>query len=219
MNQVEKAAAAKAAGGRRPGRQRSRAVDQAILTAATEILAEEGYGAFTMQKVIARAGVSSATLYRRWASADDLVLAALRSIETEPVAIDTGSLDGDLEAFIAYLAQALDKLEDIAIAEASGPRAPEELRRQVAKMFSRPRLAMLGAMLQRAQQRGELQTLPPLDLCWTYVISPIHYWLYLRGEPLTEEFVASTRVLLGAGLRALAKQKTGAKAAPKRHRG
>lgn len=204
MRQGERLAPEKSTGSRRPGRQRSREADRAILAAATETLAEEGYGGFTMQKVIARAGVSSATLYRRWSSADELVLAALRSIQAESVDIDTGSLDGDLEAFIDYLAQALDRMGDIAVAEASGPRAPEALRREVGRLFALPRRAMLRSILERAQQRGELVTLPSLDLCWAYVISPVHHWLYLQGEPLTREFVVNTRTVLGAGLRALA---------------
>lgn len=204
MNQAKKAAANRKSVAKRPGRQRSKAADQAILNAALQILVDEGYGGFTVNKVIARAGVSSATLYRRWGTADDLVLAALRSIQPQPVDIDTGSFDGDLAAFIEYLAQSLDNLEDIAVAEASGPRAPEVLRLEAAKMFSGPRRAMLDTILKRAAQRGELESVPPSSLSWTYVVSPIHHWLYLRGEPLTAEFVASTTALLSAGLRALA---------------
>lgn len=189
---------------RRPGRQRDPAVDEAILNAALEIIAEQGYGEFTVNRVISRAGVSSATLYRRWATSDELVLAALRSIQPEPVAIDSGSLDGDLREFVDYLVGALQSLEDIAAAEASGPRAPEELRQEVGRMFAAPRIATLRTILQRARERGELDSLPSVGFCWTHVISPLHNRLYLQGEPLTPAFVASCKTWLAAGLRALA---------------
>lgn len=191
---------------RRPGRQRSTEVDQSILAATLDILVEEGYGEFSMSKVINRAGVSSATLYRRWNTADELVIAALRSIQSEPVDIDTGSFDTDLHAFITYLGAALEDFEDVAIAEASGPRAPDALRREVAEMFARPRMAMLEVILQRASDRGELDNPLPLTMCWTYVVSPVHHWLYLQERPLTAEFVNQTQTLLSAGLRALAMQ-------------
>ncbi len=200
-------ASTKAPTGKRPGRQRSTAADEAILSAALEILMEGGYGNFTMNSVISRAGVSSATLYRRWASADELVLAALRSIQTETVEIDSGSLAGDLEAFIHYLADALKNMGDIAVAEASGPRAPVSLRDEVAKMFAEPRMKLLSNIMKRAQRRGELTSVPSSALCWTYVVSPVHHWLYLQGKSLTPDFVRSTRTLLVAGLKALAESK------------
>ncbi len=191
---------------KRPGRQRSTEADQSIMAAALDILVEEGYGGFTMNKVIARAGVSSATLYRRWATADELVLAVLRSIQPEPIDIDTGSLDEDLKAFIDYLSKALDHMEDVAVSEASAPRAPEAIRQEVAAMFARPRMQMLESILKRAFDRGELETLPSSVYAWTYVVAPVHHWRYLQGRRMTPDFQEKTARLLSAGLRALAQQ-------------
>ncbi len=188
---------------KRPGRQRSTAVDEAILGAALEILVEQGYGEFTMNAVIARAGVSSATVYRRWATGDELVLAALRSIQPGEAEIDTGSLDGDVCAFVDYLAASLQSLEDLAAAEASGPRAPEALREEVGLMFAAPRINMLRGILQRAYDRGELSSIPSVSHCWVFVISPLHHRLYLLGEPLSERFLDATKVMLISGLRVL----------------
>lgn len=193
--------------GRKPGRRRSAEADQAILDATLDILAEEGYGGFSVHKVIRRAGVSSATLYRRWPDGDALVAAALRSIPIQPVEIDSGSFDQDLAAFIEYLASSLQKFENVAVTEAAGKRAPETLRREAAQMFSQPHKAVLQQIVARACQRGELASEPPLQLIWTYVVSPIHHWLYLQSQPLTRAFVCDTCCVLSAGLRALAAQK------------
>src|SRR5207249_6554662 len=79
-----------AATGRRRGRRRSEAADDAILAATLELLPERGYRALAMAAVIERAGVSSATLYRRWTTKHDLVVAALATLVPDPVDVDTG---------------------------------------------------------------------------------------------------------------------------------
>src|ERR1700691_3341683 len=56
------------AGAGRSGRPRSERVHQAILTAARELLMEEGFAAMRLEHVAARAGVGKATIYRRWSS-------------------------------------------------------------------------------------------------------------------------------------------------------
>ena len=63
----------------------------------------EGLAGLSLDKVAARAGVSKATIYRRWRSKEALVLDAWRiaiaNVHTVP---DTGSLRGDLTAlFVA----------------------------------------------------------------------------------------------------------------------
>ncbi|MFJ2842826.1 TetR/AcrR family transcriptional regulator C-terminal ligand-binding domain-containing protein [Streptomyces griseofuscus] len=56
----------------------------------------------------ARAGVSTATLYRRWSSKDDLVIAAAADYhETLDTQSDSGSLEGDLRAVLRAKAATL----------------------------------------------------------------------------------------------------------------
>ena len=58
----------------RRGRPRSEKAKQAILTAASELLLEQGLHAMSMDDVAERAGVSKATIYRWWASKELLAL-------------------------------------------------------------------------------------------------------------------------------------------------
>ncbi len=51
---------------RQRGRPRDPAINDAILTAARELLVEVGYAELSMEAVAARAGVSKPTLYLRW---------------------------------------------------------------------------------------------------------------------------------------------------------
>src|SRR5689334_3013259 len=80
------------------GRPRSAEADQAIAEATLELLAEKGWAGLTMNGVAHRAGVSTATLYRRYSSKEDLVCAAMHESNPANASVDTGSLEGDLRA-------------------------------------------------------------------------------------------------------------------------
>src|SRR5260221_12521016 len=79
------------------GRPRSKLADSAILRAATDLMAERGLGAMSIEEVACRAGVGKATIYRRWPSrgalALDVFLAEFLGQQPLP---DTGTLRGDL---------------------------------------------------------------------------------------------------------------------------
>src|SRR3954453_6438752 len=86
---------------RPPGRPRSAEADRAILQAALELLAEDGYRALTMERVRERSGVGKATIYRRYASKAELARTAIAPLNYDlPVPEDTGSLEGDFVATV-----------------------------------------------------------------------------------------------------------------------
>lgn len=58
------------------GRPRDASLDQAILDATRDILVKEGWQAVSMARVAREAGVGKATVYRRWGSKAELVMAA-----------------------------------------------------------------------------------------------------------------------------------------------
>jgi AcrR family transcriptional regulator len=78
-------------------RRRGAELEDAILDAGWEVLAERGYHGFTYEAVAARAGTSRPVLYRRWPHRDDLLLAAVgRFWSSQPIAVpDTGRLRDD----------------------------------------------------------------------------------------------------------------------------
>jgi AcrR family transcriptional regulator len=67
------------------GRPRSQASEDAILGATLDLLADGGYNAVTVDKVAALACASKATIYRRWPTKENLVIAAFEL--TEPLTI------------------------------------------------------------------------------------------------------------------------------------
>ena len=76
-----------------PGRhERSAVVDQAVLSATIELAGEVGITKLSMDDVAEHAKVSKATIYRRWASKEALVLDALQSAISPLDEPDTGTL-------------------------------------------------------------------------------------------------------------------------------
>lgn len=87
----------------RVGRPVDRSGDAAILSATLDLLAEREYERVTLDEVAARTGRAKTTIYRRWATKEDLVLAALGAAGGPPEVDrlpDTGSLRADLLAVI-----------------------------------------------------------------------------------------------------------------------
>ena len=58
------------------GRPRSLSAENAILDATLQLLADVGFRGFTVDQVAARASASKATIYRRWPTKENLVIAA-----------------------------------------------------------------------------------------------------------------------------------------------
>jgi AcrR family transcriptional regulator len=86
----------------RSGRKRDHGRDAPILDATLAVLAEAGYEGMTIDMVATRAGAGRATVYRRWATKADLVLAAATRLSETDVGLDhlpdTGSYREDVIA-------------------------------------------------------------------------------------------------------------------------
>lgn len=72
------------------------------------VLADVGYAALTMEDVAAAAGVSKATIYRRWRTKADLLVSVIdRASDVTLHLPDTGALRGDLVELLGSLARIL----------------------------------------------------------------------------------------------------------------
>src|SRR5580704_156496 len=88
-------------GAGRSGRPRSERVHQAILTAARELLMEEGFAAMRLEHVAARAGVGKAAIYRRWPSKQALAQELLSQLAAPHIAVaDSGNTHDELLAAV-----------------------------------------------------------------------------------------------------------------------
>ena len=168
----------------RRGRPRSAAADGAILTAALELLIEVGIAGMSMDDVAARAGVSKATIYRRWESKEALVLDALNLGIGHYATVDTGSLRDDLLGFVAAMVDKIRgglKTRDLIphlVSAATGNPALQPALDEFAAKRARP----LQALLERAVGRGELPADTDVQLAVDLVLGSITYRRLFYGE-------------------------------------
>jgi AcrR family transcriptional regulator len=198
----------------KPGRPRSAEADLAIREATIDLLSRHGYADLTMSGVANAAGVSSATLYRRWRSKLELVIDVLRARAEEREVPDTGSLYSDLHAVVEGMVDVLTGSDHGSVL----PGLIGEIMRnaELAKVFRSslvaPRRAAWAELLDRALERGELRDGLDYDLVGDLLTGPLYARLLITGLPITKsvatpltdlvfQAVASPRALKAAAAR------------------
>ena len=159
---------------RAPGRPRNPAADRAILEATLQLLDERGYSGLALTEVAARAGVSTATLYRRWSSKVSLVLAAMQASLFPPSLPDIGNTRQELIVFLQerilvtqhpLVAKVLPALA----AEGAGNPAFVEQFRQL----QAPARQMAFELFERGIARGDLPLSLDYDLTLDLLLGPL----------------------------------------------
>jgi AcrR family transcriptional regulator len=176
---------------RRPGRPRSAEADRAILDAAIEEYGERGLAGITVDAVAARAGVSKATIYRRYPCKVDLVIAAAHTAadHTQPKVV-TGDIRTDLRSVLEHLRAVMQhprvsKAVRMLIADAHHD---EQLRR-LHHEFVRARRAGTMTMLSDAAARGDLRAGIDADLASEQLVGPLFYRFLVSGDPLDDAYL------------------------------
>lgn len=184
-----------------PGRPRSERATRAILEAAIDGLAEDGFEGLTMEGVAARAGVGKATVYRRWSSKPELVRAAVEAFVSEIEIPDTGSVREDLlvlerEAVAVYRGRPGHLMPGLVSAMARHPDLAESVRED----FLRARRAALRTVLTRGIERGELRSGIDLELALDFLGGPLFYRLLVTGGPLDDALALGVVDIMLRGL-------------------
>ncbi|MGV0810996.1 TetR/AcrR family transcriptional regulator [Mycolicibacterium boenickei] len=141
---------------------RDEARNARIIDAVLDLIVESGYADLTMGAVATRAQVAKATVYRRWASREDLVADALESLLLPAVPADVAAAGTLREDLIATLTNSSGCLQPqrrrfsaaLAVATASHPQIADTLRER----YIAGQREHIASCLRRAQQRGELTT-------------------------------------------------------------
>src|SRR4051794_26763652 len=81
---------------RRPGRPVEARPREAAIQATLQLIAEHGIAGLTTNAVAARAGISKATMYRRWRSKQELLVDAVAALVSDISVPDPGTTYGDL---------------------------------------------------------------------------------------------------------------------------
>ena len=162
---------------RRPGRPREQRADNAIIEAALQLFADEGYHSMSVEAVAAKAEVSKATIYRRWAGKRELVLDALATLNDDfPANPDPHRRTRDL------LLMALHHMNNRDTDTLAGRIMPRMMVYSVsqpdlyAEYFDRvimPRRQWLHAALRQGMERGELRPDLDVEMATIALIGPV----------------------------------------------
>ena len=141
------------------GRPRSEEAHRAILAAVIDLLPVHGLKGLTIEAVAARAGVGKTTIYRRWKTKNELVVAAVEHLRPFGAPPDTGSLLGDLEALVAHQRERLEASElPRVIPRVLGEALEDpELHAEIVERAVNPIREILAQLVRRAIERGELR--------------------------------------------------------------
>ena len=178
---------------RRPGRPRDPECDRVILESALTEYAANGLEAMSVDAVATRAGVSKATIYRRYPSKLELVVAAAFQLaEDKAPKPDTGSLRGDLTASLTNLCRLLaDPVHGAATRMlVTDAVRNEELARMHADFVHKRREGTIAA-LRRGIDRGELRAEVDLDVAIDTLAGPVFYRHIVMHEHVDDAYVTS----------------------------
>lgn len=178
---------------RRPGRPRRVEVDTSILEAASELFTELGYDALCVEGVATRAGVSKATIYRRYPSKAALVIAAAAALGRSakgPIP-DTGSLRGDLRALGVGYRRLLESEAGRAIPALIVARHRDPELAEAHRSFIAERRAEAVVVVARGVERGEIRadTDADTELVVDLVAGPLFYTVLITGDTPDGDYV------------------------------
>lgn len=191
---------------KRPGRGRPRSekARAAVLEAATELLAEGGMDALTMEAIASRAQVSKATLYKWWPSRAHVLLESFFSRTLHTIAVpEHTSLTEVLTEQIASLARVFRSpdsgplMADLVAAAQADP----QIRNALDTQWLQPRREIGTGLLRAAIERGELDPRTDVAAAVDQLFAPVYHRLLMGHEPLHDDLAATLVRQLLEGLR------------------
>jgi AcrR family transcriptional regulator len=167
------------------GRPRSGEAHRAILDATRDLIIESGFANLRLEHVATRAGVGKATIYRRWASKEDLALELLLELAAPHLAVvETGNTRDELVAAVRNVVRALTEtpfgpviralLSQIAINPALG----DPFRATVVQA----RRDEIAGVIARGVARGDLRPDADAALATELLVGPAYFRLMFGGE-------------------------------------
>lgn len=143
-------------GAGRGGRPLDPAVTQRLISAALDVLAEEGFTRLTADALAVRAGAGKAAVYRRWPSIPALLEQALPQLALIDTPTDQGSLRADLFALLRPWTKTVANRDHRAAAALfSAAHVHPEVHRALQTAVVVPLHESMGALIGRGRTRGE----------------------------------------------------------------
>jgi len=171
----------------RPGGRTAR-IRAAVLRAAGDVLAEQGFGHLDLTDVARRAVVGKTTVYRRWGTVAGLVSDLLTEMAEESLPrTDTGTLLGDLTANARLVADTLaDPRQGALFRAVIAAATSDEGTAEALHRFYETRVAEWAPCVRQAVDRGEAPPGTDPHEVVRAVSAPLYYRMLTTGRPLDE---------------------------------
>lgn len=161
-----------------------------LLAVTLRLLQEHGYDRLTVDAVAAAARASKATVYRRWPSKDELVLAAfIEGIRQVAVAPETGTLRGDLLRLGELVCEQARQHAATIRAVLVEVSRDDALRDALQHQFLDQRKALIELILQQAVERGEIEDAAISDELWDLIPGYLIFRSIIPNRPPTRQTV------------------------------
>ncbi|PQZ47695.1 TetR family transcriptional regulator [Ochrobactrum sp. MYb15] len=171
---------------------RSSRVREAVMEAVRKELEIKGYNGISHRGVAAAAGVDHVTIYRRWPTRARLVVDMVLDIADGFVPVpDTGTLDGDLRAYMAHIIAMLADPAAMPLLRAlfaASMEGDEDVRTSLAEIWNE-RFTNAYIMIDRAIERREVKPTIERERVLEALVSPIWFRTFVRRAPLDEKFM------------------------------
>lgn len=186
------------------GRPRDPETDRRIVDTALRLLGRDGYARMSMDAVAAEAGVTKPTIYRRYSGKAELATAALARLAAsreQSAPEPTGVLQSDLVRQLRHFQAGVERPYGVTLVgtvlaeEHETPELIELYRRLIVG----PRRAMVRAVLEQAQARGELDAMADLDAAVNALVGS-YYATYLAEGSVDEGWADRTVSTVLGGL-------------------
>ncbi len=161
-----------------------------LLAVTLRLLQEHGYDGLTVDAVVSAARASKATVYRRWPSKAELVLAAFtEGVRQAAVPPNTGTLRGDLlqvgEICGEQVHQHASTIRAVLVEASRHPELSDALQHQ----FIEQRKALIQHILRQAVERGEIAEAALTDELWDLLPGYLIFRSIIPSSPPTRRTV------------------------------
>lgn len=176
----------------RRGRPRDPHIEEIVLKATLQELAEHGFDKMSIDGVAARTGVGKPSIYRRWPNKPALATAAITLLVAQEGPASTGDLVTDLSRQLLSAHRNLERsgsVPMVGLMLAEIRRHPEFIATYRERLLE-PRRATLRSLLETARREGRIREDADIESAILVLIGSV-FVRDLAGEPFDEEWATS----------------------------
>jgi AcrR family transcriptional regulator len=173
------------------GRPRDSKRENAISEAAISLVQEVGYERCTVEAIAHKAGVSKATIYRRWKNKQEVIANAISCHAfSQTPSIDTGNLRDDLVELLLAKVKVLKGPDGAVIASVmSAAKMDPELAKAIPHSVRDGEIQVHEVILERAIMRGEISPNANLELLAEITPAIMTYRIFMSQQPVNRKFI------------------------------